>query len=395
MYLRPNKRTIRGSVYEYWTLVDNQRTARGPRQRIVATLGKAPGLDHEERVGWEQIGRLLDGKADPNPSLFEPGEERPEWAQVDLRGVRVERLRQFGNVYLALALWRRLRLDEVFSRLQPGGREQIGWAQMACVLAMARFCSPSSDLAIAESWYGKTALDDLLGIAPEKINDDRLYRALDQLLPHKEDVCRHLQSRYAQWFGSDFDFLFYDITSTYFEGQGLSNPQARRGYSRDKRSDCPQVCIGLVVNRDGLPVAYELFDGNRSDVTTFEEVVDAMEEKYGKARRIWVVDRGMVSEENLLGLRERGARYIVGTPRSMLRHFEAELTEEGWEQVQPEVEVKIVTHPEYGEERFVLCRSQDRRKKEQAILQRQMVHHEWIGWRASCGKFSAASPRAA
>lgn len=372
MYLRPNRRRVRGETYEYWTLVDSRRTAQGPRQRVIATLGKAPGLDREERVGWERIGRILDGKAEAQPSLFDSAPVPPEWAWVDVRAVQVERLRQFGNVYLALALWRRLQLDELLDRLQGLGREEVRWSLMACVLTLARFCAPSSELAIAERWYGKTALDDLLGIGVDKINDDRLYRALDHLLPHKDEVCRHLQLRYTEWFGSEFDFLFYDITSTYFEGQALSNEQARRGYSRDNRPDCAQICIGLVVNRDGLPVAYELFDGNRADVTTFEDVVEQMECKYGQARRIWVVDRGMVSEENLAALRERGARYIVGTPRSMLRRFEGELSSAGWEQVQPQVEVKLLSDPAGGSERFVLCRSQGRQRKEQAILQRQM-----------------------
>jgi len=372
MYLRSNRRKRGRESYEYWTLVENRRTGSGPRQRIVATLGKQPGLDRKERIGWEQIGRILDGKPEPEPQLFEDAEDAPEWAQVDVKSVRVERLRQFGNVYLALALWRRLKLDELLDQLQPAGREDIRWSLLSCILVSARFCAPSSEWAIAERWYGKTALDDLLGIDPQKINDDRLYRALDQLLPFKQAIFRHLQERYTAWFGSDFDFLFYDITSTYFEGQALSNEQARRGYSRDNRPDCAQVCIGLVVNRDGLPVAYELFDGNRADVTTFEGVVDTMERTYGKAQRIWVVDRGMVSEDNLAALRERGARYLVGTPRSMLKRFESELTDSGWTEVQPQVEVKLLEHPDYGAERFVLCRSEGRKRKEEAILRKQM-----------------------
>lgn len=372
MYLRSSRRKRGKDSYEYWTLVENRRTGSGPRQRIVATLGKQPGLDRKERIGWEQIGRILDGKPDPQPQLFEEAEEAPEWAQVNVKSVRVERLRQFGNVYLALALWRRLKLDDLLDQLQPAGREDIRWSLLSCVLVSARFCEPSSELAIAERWYEKTALDDLLGIDPQKINDDRLYRALDQLLPFKQEIFRHLQDRYTAWFGSDFDFLFYDITSTYFEGQALSNEQARRGYSRDNRPDCAQVCIGLVVNRDGLPVAYELFDGNRADVTTFETVVDTMERTYGKAQRIWVVDRGMVSEDNLAALRDRGARYLVGTPCSMLKRFESELTESGWTEVQPQVEVKLLEHPDYGTERFVLCRSDGRKRKEQAILGKQM-----------------------
>src|SRR4030042_2836679 len=252
----------------------------------------------------------------------------------------------------------------------PCGREEILWSIMASVLVLARFCAPSSELQIAEVWYEKTALDDLLGVSGDKINDDRLYRALDALLPHKDDLCKHLQNRYGELFGATFDFLFYDITSTYFEGTAEGNPQARRGYSRDDRPDCPQVCIGLVTSKEGLPRAFEIFDGNRADVTTTEEMVLAMERKYGKANRIWVMDRGMVSEENIEFMKKRGARYIVGTPKSMLRKCEQELLAKGWEEVQPGVEVKICACPEGSEETFVLCRSEGRKDKETAILNR-------------------------
>jgi transposase len=334
-------------------------------------LGKVPGLNREERVGWEEIARLLDGRPRAPEDLFEPEPETPEWASIDLKRVRTERVREFGTAYLGLALWRRLRLDGVLRQIQPAGREDVGWDSMACVLALARFCSPGSELAIAERWYAGTALDDLLGVSAEKINDDRLYRSLDALLPHKDALCAHLQERYAQWFGTQFDFLFYDVTSTYFEGMGAGNVQAKRGYSRDQRSDCVQVCIGLVVTREGLPVAYEVFNGNRRDVTTLEDMVGCMEGKYGKAQRIWVLDRGIVSEDNLVFLRERGAKYIVGTPRGMLKTFERELCDQEWTEVEPGVEVKLVRHPEYGEERFVLCRSRGRREKERQILERQ------------------------
>src|SRR3989337_1051258 len=165
---------------------------------------------------------------------------------------------------------------------------------MACILVLARFCAPSSELQIAESWYEKTALDDLLGVSGDKISEDRLYRALDALLPHKDELCRHLQRRYGELFGCQFDFLFYDITSTYFEGSGEKNPQSKRGYSRNNRPDYVQVCIGLVVSREGLPLAFEVFDGNRTDVTTIEEMVEIMEKKYGQSGRVWVMDRGMV-----------------------------------------------------------------------------------------------------
>ena len=352
------------------------RTARGPRQRVVATIGKLSDLKKEERVGWEEIGRILSGEPTKPADLFDKPEEVPQWATVNIRGIQIERLRRFGDVYLGLALWKRLRLDQIFEKLQEEGREEISWADMFCVLAVARMCQPSSELAIAESWYEKTALEDLLGIGVDKINESRLYRSLDHLLPHKEAICKHLQDRYAEWFGSKFEFLFYDITSTYFEGQCPHNEQAKYGHSRDRRSDCKQVCIGLVVNAEGLPIGYEVFDGNRRDVTTLKEMVELMEVKYGKAQRVWVLDRGFVSEKNLDFLRERGAKYIVGTPRAVLKDFAKELDARDWAVVEFGVEVKVVKHPDHGEEKFILCRSEGRRQKELAMLERQVQRLE-------------------
>jgi transposase len=376
MYLRRHDKKVAGENYEYWSLVESVRTARGPRQRIVATIGKIPGFEREERIGWDEIGRILSGRPRPEPSLFNKPEEPPSWATVNVSGVSVERLRHFGDAYLGLLLWNRLGLASFCKEQIPSGREDIPWSVMASILVLARFCAPSSELQIAESWYDKTALDDLLGVPCNKINDDRLYRALDSLLPHKDDLCRHLQKRYGELFGSTFDFLFYDITSTYFEGSAKGNPQAKRGYSRDNRSDCPQVCIGLVTTREGLPIAFEVFDGNRVDVTTTQEMVEIMEKKYGKAGRVWVMDRGMVSENNLKYLRSTGARYLVGTPKSMLKKFERELLEQSWEEVQPGVDVKVCRSPEGTEETFVLCRSLGRREKENAILNRFVTRLE-------------------
>ena len=376
MYLRRHNKKSGGVTYETWTLVETVRTIRGPRQRIVATIGKLPGLDAEEKVGWEEIGRILNGKPRPTLSLFEKEPDIPEWATVNLRGVQVERLRSFGDVYLGLVLWHRLGLSDFCAKQIPEGREEIPWSVMATVLTLARFCAPSSELQIAESWYAKTALDDLLGVSADKINDDRLYRALDRLLPHKDALCRHLQKRYGELFGTTFDFLIYDVTSSYFEGSGKYNAKARRGYSRDGRPDCVQVCIGLVTSAEGLPLAYEVFDGNRVDVTTVDDIIDLMETKYGKAKRVWVMDRGMVSEENLETLRTKGAHYIVGTPKAMLKKFERELTESGWEEVQPGVEVKLSASPEGANETFVLCRSEGRKEKEQAILNRFITRLE-------------------
>jgi len=378
MYLRRHRRTVDGSSYEYWTLVESRRTASGPRQHILATLGKLPGLDKSIHAGWDDIDDLLAGHRRPQQlELAGPNSPAaPLWMEVDVRGVRVQRVREFGEVYLALALWRRLGLDKLLSELMPSGREDVAWERTACLLVIARFCAQPSELGVAERWYQRTALEDLLGVSWEKINDDRLYRGLDQLHQHKEKLTQHLLKRYESWFGVGFEFLLYDVTSTFFEGQVLGNTKAARGYSRDSRPDCKQVCIGLVVSPEGLPLAYEVFAGNRVDVTTVEDIVRVMEDKYGQAKRIWVMDRGMVSEKNIEFLRGRNAQYIVGTPKAQLREFEAALLEDkDWKQVRPDVEVKLLAHPDgKGQEQFVLCRSQPRREKEKAMLARQEEH---------------------
>lgn len=371
MYLKRSQRKVNGEVYEYWSLVESVRTARGPRQRTVATLGKHPGLEKEHRMGWEHISDVLSGRT-RHPDLFAPHPDPPEWATVDVSRLRVERLRSFGDVYLGLALWKRLKLDEFFGEVMDPGREEIPWSVMACLLTLARFCAPSSELRIAEFWYGRTALDDLLGVPADKINEDRLYRGLDALLPHKDELFDHFQKVYGDLFGIEYDLLLYDITSTYFEGSGASNAQARRGHSRDNRSDCVQVCIGLVVTLEGLPLAYEVFDGNRADVSTVEEIVEHMRSKYGHERRTWVMDRGMVSEANLEHLRECGASYLVGTPKSMLSRFEKELLDPNWEQINDQVEVKLCRSPEGEQETYVLCRSAGRKEKEQAMRRRHI-----------------------
>ena len=375
MYLRPNRRKRDGDSYEYWTLVESVRTPNGPRQRIVATLGKLPGMDEEVRVGWEHIQEVLDGRLHQR-DLLNAEPDPPQWATVDTSRARVERLRRFGEVYLGLALWRRLELDAFFDDAMERGREEVSWGTMACILVLARFCAPSSELQIADFWYGKTALDDLLGVAPEKVNDDRLYRALDELLPHKDALFGHFQKVYGELFGTTFDILLYDVTSTYFEGSAEGNPQAKRGYSRDKRPDCVQVCIALIVTPEGLPLAYEVFDGNRTDVTTVDEIVEMMRDKYGHERRTWVMDRGMVSEDNLKMLREAKAKYLVGTPKSMLKQFEQDLLEQDWEQVESDVEVKLRPSPEGDNETFVLCRSRGRIEKERAMREKQRVQLE-------------------
>ena len=243
------------------------------------------------------------------------------------------------------------------------------WSRVAAVLAINRLCAPGSELAIEERWYPTTALDDLLAIPEGSLNDTRLYRCLDRLLAHKAKLERHLRERYGELFGAEFDVLLYDLTSSYVEGAAEKNPMLQRGYSRDHRPDCKQVVIALIVNAEGLPLSYETFDGNRADVSTLEAVMRMVECKYGRARRVWVLDRGIVSEENLAALRRRGGQYLVGTPRAKLKQFEAELLAGGWERVREDVEVKRVAMPG-GEETYVLCRTTARREKEKAMRNR-------------------------
>ena len=376
MFLKRLERRKNGKGHTYWALVESIRTAKGSRHRVVAYLGE---LKKSEKSGWAQLCRQLNGKARPQPSLFDPppydDPTDDEPVLVKLKGVRLQRLRDFGDVWLALGLWRLLGLDRLLSRLMPSGREEVSWEQVAAILTIGRFCEPSSKLHIADTWYRRTALEDLLGVGVRQVHHRRLYAGLDQLLSHKEAIEKHLKERLGDLFDLDYELLLYDVTSTYFEGECKANPMAKRGYSRDSRPDCLQVCIGLVVTTDGIPLGYEVFDGNRHDSTTVESIVKAMEAKYGRANRIWVMDRGMVSEDNLKFLRQRGGSYIVGTPKAMLRRFEQHLTDKQWREVQAGVEVKLVPGPG-GDETFVLARSADRRKKEQAMHQRFLERME-------------------
>src|SRR6202453_2677939 len=366
MFLRRFQRRKNGKVHAYFALVESYRTAKGSRQRIVSYLGE---LEAGEENGWAKLGRGLDGKPPPSPTLFdvepvEAGDD--ETVCVELRGIRLERVRSFGDVWLALGLRRLLELDGLLTKLLPEGREEVPWASVAAILAIARFCQPRSELHIETTWYRDTALDDLLNVPSAKVHTDRLYAGMDQVLPHKEAIEKHLRGRVGELFAPSQELLIYDVTSTYFKGQCADNPQAKRGHSRDHRPDCLQVYIGLVVTEEGLPLGYEVFPGNRHDSTTLKTIVDAMERKYGKSQRIWVLDRGMVSEDNLQMLRERGARYIVGTPKATLRRFEQHLLEQDWTEVQPGVDVKRVAG-DSAQEIFVLARSRDRRAKEQAM----------------------------
>lgn len=366
MYLRHKKVRGKDGTTTYWTLVRSVRRGSKVVQETVANLGR---LDEAAVREASALSRHFLGPKARQPELFEDTRTLPA-AQIQVDKVRVENCRSFGAVWLAWILWRALQLDDFCRRVLPQGRERVPWADVAAILVIARLCEPSSELHIAEDFYRRTALEEILGIPAEAVHHTRLYQGLDRLLEHKAELQTHIKERLGGLFSLDYDLLLYDVTSTYFEGRAEGNPMAKRGHSRDSRPDCKQVCIGLVVTRDGFPLGYELFDGNRVDVTTVEEIVEEMERRYGKAGRVWVMDRGMTSEANLRWLREGGRRYLVGTPKSEMRKWERDLVDrEGWKEVREGLEVKLCPGPD-GSETFILCRSDDRAQKERAMHDR-------------------------
>jgi len=371
MFLRSHGRSKDGKDHTYWSLVETVRTPDGPRQRILCYLGE---LNSGAQARWLKTIEVFNEQGEAQqlklfPAHVEPPADDPQVARVLVDRVRLERTRQFGACWLGWELWKRLGLEGFFQQALDSDPADVPWSRVAAVLAISRLCAPGSELAIEERWYPSTALDDLLGIEEGKINDTRLYRCLDRMLPQKTALERHLKQRYGELFAAEFDVLLYDLTSTYVEGLAEKNPMMRHGYSRDHRPDCKQMVIALIVNSEGFPFSYETFDGNRADVSTMETILRMVERKYGKARRIWVMDRGIVSEENLAAIRKRGGQYLVGTPRSQMKQFEAELLKDDWSRVRPEVEVKQVAIPQ-GEETYILCRTASRKEKEKAIRKR-------------------------
>lgn len=364
MYLRHSTIRKDGKAHTYWRLVRSVRRDGKVSQETVAQLGE---LDATGRLRAKALARKITGR--PNQyELFEASGGPEQTVAVRLDQIRLERSRRFGDCWLAWTLWRALGLDRMCAELMPAGREEVSWPTMAAVLVMSRLCEPSSELHIAEDFYRSTAIEDILDLPCELVNDDRLYRALDHLLPHKRMIEERLQKRLGELFDLNYDLLLYDVTSTFFEGLAERNPQAKRGHSRDHRPDCKQVCIAMVVTREGVPLSYEVFDGNRVDVTTVEEIVGVMEKRFGLADRIWVMDRGMMSRKNIAWLQETGRRYVVGASRQEVRRWQAQIVDEsGWMMVREGIEVKLTRE---GDETFVLCRSAERQKKEKAMHER-------------------------
>jgi transposase len=367
VYLRHTRRRKDGKTHVYWQLVRSVRRGRKVVQQTVAQLGE---LDGEGRARAEALARSIAGRGSESwqGQLFDRGEPTGSLA-VKLDRVRLERSRSFGAVWLGWILWRALKLDELCGALLACKRETVPWSEVIAILVIGRLCEPSSELHVAERWYRTTALEDLLGVAVEDIYDERLYRALDRLLPHKETIEKHLVQRLGELFELDYDLLLYDITSTYFEGV-TDSAIAKRGYSRDHRPDCVQVNIALVVSQEGMPLGYEIFAGNTTDVTTVQQIVQSMEDRFGKVNRVWVMDRGMVSAENIAWFSSTGRRYVIGTARAELGRFAKQLAEKtDWRQIREDIEVKICRGPD-GSETFLLCRSASRSEKEQAMHER-------------------------
>jgi transposase len=372
MFLRAHRRSKDGKQHSYWSLVETLRTPDGPRQRRLCYLGELNDSAHSR---WLKTIEVFNAEGESTqlklfPSEVEPPENDPDVARVLVKKVRLERTRQLGPCYLGWELWRRLKLDEFFQGVMDTDGADVAWSRVAAILGINRLCAPGSELALEQQWYPGTSLGDILHIEEGKINDTRLYRCLDRILPQKTKLEQHLKQRYGELFGAEFDVMLYDLTSTYVEGAAEANPMMRRGYSRDHRPDCQQLVLALIVNPEGFPCSYEVFNGNRADVTTLEVILRMVERKYGKARRIWVMDRGIVSEANLAAIRKRDGQYLVGTPRSKMKEFEAHLKQEAnWEQVRDEVQVKLISIPG-GQETFILCKTEGRQRKEHAIRNR-------------------------
>jgi Transposase DDE domain/Domain of unknown function (DUF4277) len=373
MFLRRYTRTKDGKTHTYYALVESVRTEAGPRQHVVAYLGE---LNHDQERRWQRTVVFHNRQGeDRQLRLFPDAEpvalsDDPDIVQVRLDSVGWTNPRRFGDVWLALWLWKFLHLDEIVDRHVPQGKETVRPADIVAIEVINRLCAPCSEFALAEHWYHSTALEDLLGVPDSAVTKDRLYRTLDRLLEAQQAIEDDLKDRLGQLFQLDYDLLLYDLTSTYFEGLAEENDLARRGYSRDHRGDCPQVVLALVVTREGFPLAHLTLAGNTQDLQTVETIVTTIEARFGKSQRVWVMDRGMISADTLKFLGRSGRRYLLATRRGELAAFAKHLRAGGWQRLpdNPDVEVKLLKRRRVH---YLLARSRPRRQKERAIRRRQ------------------------
>jgi transposase len=373
MFLKAHQRCKDGKRHVYYSLTESLRVSRKRVvQRTVLHLGE---LNTTQVERWQRTIEAVheDGKRQQMRLFTDRQGQVPvgteDVAEVILSSLVVRRPRCFGDCWIGCKLWEELGLRVFWEQALEQERGQVPWAKVVELLAVNRLCDPRSELFIHEKWFSQTAMDLLLDCDAAVAQKDRLYRALDRMVAHKPALERHLADKWRDLFGASFDVLLYDLTSTYFEGNAQQVDKAARGYSRDHRPDCPQLVIAIVVTPEGFPLSYEVFAGDRADVTTLEAMLQQVESKHGRARRIWIFDRGIVSEANLQKLRERGGQYVVGTPRHQLEAYENQLLEGAWKQINESVQVQLI---EQEQETYVLARSVDRAKKEEAMRWRQI-----------------------
>jgi len=374
MFLRHKIRRKDGKEHRAWSVVENRRV-RGGRvvQRQVLYLGE---INDSQRAAWSQAIEVFDeGGQAKQIALFPEDRVAPvldcDVVSIRLSGMRLRRPRQWGACWLAVLLWDQLRLDDFWRPALPPSREGTSWLNVLKTLVAYRLISPGSEWRLHRHWFEHSAMGDLLGEDIALAQPNNLYRCLDMLLARKPALFTFLRQRWKDLFQADFEVLLYDLTSTYFECDPPEGGKRKFGYSRDKRSDCVQVVIALIVTPDGFPLAYEVMDGNTSDKTTLRAFLAKIETQYGKAQRTWVMDRGIPTEEVLAEMRGSPTpiHYLVGTPRGRLTKLERALAAKPWEEVRASVRVKLIEH---GEETYVLARSESRREKEQAMRQRRL-----------------------
>lgn len=376
MFLRSTNRRKDGKDHRYFSVVENRRLAGGKTaQRTVLYLGE---INDRQQAAWRKTLDVFDEAEQrfTSMSLFPDDRELPADAidsiQVRLSGLELKRPRIFGNCWLACELWRQLGLDEFWQQRLPEGRETVSWEKVLQLLAVNRLLDPGSEFRVHRQWYINSAMDELLETGFEVAEKDRLYRCLDRVLEHKQELFAYLKQKWADLFGADFEVLLYDLTSTYFEGEMEQNPKAQRGYSRDGRPDCAQVVIALVVTPDGFPLAYEVMNGNTADCSTLRDFLAKIEAAYGKARRVWVMDRGIPSEAVLEEMRDpqRQTFYLVGTPKGRIQQHEKKWLDLPWQKVRDSVEVKLYRHEG---ELYVLAKSSGRQAKENAMRRKRLA----------------------
>jgi hypothetical protein len=377
MFLRAKTRRKDGKTHRYWSVVENRRVKDGRvLQRQLLHLGE---LNDDQRAGWVRTIEVLEkGRLGSRQlALFADDREKLpavecETVRVRLSDIQLRRPRQWGACWLALWLWDQLRLDKFWQPRLPASRKGTRWLNVLKALVVYGLVDPGSEFRFHRDWYQRTALADLLGEDFALAQKDKLYRCLDRLVEHRDELFDYLRQQWGELFQAEFDVLLYDLTSTYFESDPPApdvDSKRRFGYSRDRRFDCTQVVVALVVTPDGLPVAYEVYPGNTNETTTLHEFLDRVEQRHGRVRRTWLMDRGIPTEETLEEMRTRGANYLVGTPKGRLTELEKSLLKQPWTQARESVAVKML---EQGEEFYLYVESKNRVAKERSIRRRKL-----------------------